>query len=135
MSTLIPVAARAWPPERFAPLPRILLAVSFGAFLTSFDAGAITAVLPLIQQEFGVAISSVQWVLVAELLVASGLLLVFGRLGDRFGPGAVYRVGFGIFLFGCLLCGLASSLAWLIAFRAFQGIGTAMLLANSPPVL
>jgi EmrB/QacA subfamily drug resistance transporter len=133
MPTLVPVSERS--PERGTPVWQLLLALSFGAFLTSLDAGAVNAVLPLIRQEFGATISSVQWVLAAELLVTSGLLLVFGRLGDRFGPGAVYRTGFGVFLCGCILCGLAPSLAWLIAFRSFQGIGTAMLLANSPAVL
>jgi EmrB/QacA subfamily drug resistance transporter len=128
MPTLVPAAERAAPRQ-------LLLALSFGAFLTSLDAGAVNTVLPLIRHEFGVAISSVQWVLTAELLVTSGLLLVFGRLGDRFGAGRVYRTGFGVFLCGCMLCGLAPSLAWLIAFRSFQGIGTAMLLANSPAVL
>lgn len=133
MPILVPAAERRC--ERGTPRWQFLLALSFGAFLTSLDAGAVNAVLPLIRQEFGGAISRVQWVLAAELLVTSGLLLVFGRLGDRFGPGAVYRTGFGVFLCGCILCGLAPSLPLLIAFRSFQGIGTAMLLANSPAVL
>lgn len=121
--------------ERGVPLRRIVLAVSFSAFLTSFDVGAINAALPLIQRAFACGISDVKWVLAADLLVTSGLLLVFGRLGDRFGARAVYLTGFVVFLCGCVLCGIAPSLPWLIAFRAFQGIGTAMLLANSPSVL
>src|SRR5471030_12833 len=133
MHTLVLAAER----ERHREMPKwhLLLALSFGAFLTSLDAGAVNAVLPLIRLEFGVGTSSVQWVLAAELLVTSGLLLVFGRLGDRVGPAAVYRAGFGVFCCGCILCGLAPSLAWLIAFRSLQGVGTAMLLSNSPAVL
>jgi len=87
-----------------------VLAVSFGAFLTSFDAGAITAVLPLIGQAFGRGIAEVQWVLAADLLVASALLLVFGGLIDRFGPRRIYLAGFVVFLCGCILCGTARNL-------------------------
>jgi MFS family permease len=112
-----------------------VLAVSYGAFLTSLDAGAVNAVLPLIRLAFGGGIERVQWVLEAELLATSGLLLIFGRLGDRVGARAVYLAGFAVFLCGCVLCGAAPKLGWLVAFRVLQGIGTAMLLANSASVL
>ena len=114
---------------------RVVLAVSLGASLTSFDAGAINAVLPVIRQAFGRGISEVQWVLSIDLFVASGLLLICGRLGDRFGFRPVYLGGFAVFLCGCMLCASAPNLSLLIAFRALQGIGTAMLLASSPSVL
>lgn len=114
---------------------RVVLAVSLGASLTSFDAGAITAVLPLIRHAFGRGISEVQWVLSIDLFVASGLLLICGRLGDRFGFRPVYLAGFAVFLGGCMLCAIAPNLSLLIACRALQGIGTAMLLASSPSVL
>jgi len=114
---------------------RIVFGASVGAFLTSFDAGAINAVLPLIRQAFGRGIAEVQWVLAVDLLVASSLVLVCGRLGDRFGFRPVYLGGFAVFVGGCLLCAIAPTLSWLIAFRALQGIGTAMLLVSSPSVL
>jgi MFS family permease len=132
---LTPAAELATRPERCIPPWRAMLVVSFGAFLTSFDAGAITAVLPLIGRAFARGIGDVQWVLAADLLVASALLLVFGRLGDRFGSRPFYVAGFGIFFCGCIVWGMAQNLTALIAFRAFQGVGTAMLLANSPAVL
>jgi EmrB/QacA subfamily drug resistance transporter len=112
-----------------------LLTLGFGAFLTSFDAGAITAVLPLIRDAFGTSISSVRWVMTADLLIATGLLLTFGRVGDRIGHRPVFIRGCWIFLLGCVLCGSAQTLSLLIVFRAIQGVGSAMLLASSPAAL
>jgi EmrB/QacA subfamily drug resistance transporter len=114
---------------------RVLVAVTFGASLTSLDAGAVTAVLPFVRSAFHADIASVHWVLTAELLVTSGLLLILGRLGDHLGYRRLFLTGFVIFLAACTLCAAASTLTWLIAFRACQGIGSAMLLSNSPALL
>jgi MFS family permease len=135
VGAVIPIAESLSNPKRDIAARRIVLAVSLGAFLTSFDAGAVNAVLPSIRHAFGCGISGVQWVLTADLLVISGLLLVFGRLGDVRGPRAIYLIGFAVFLCGCALCAVCPSTGSLIACRAFQGIGSAMLLANSPSLL
>jgi EmrB/QacA subfamily drug resistance transporter len=117
------------------PVRRIALTVAAGAFLTAMDASAVNAVLTLIRDAFGTTIAHVQWVLIAHLLVTTGLLLIFGRLGDLIGHHTVYMAGRFIFFLGCLLCATAGNLLSLIAFRVIQGIGSAMLLANSAALL
>jgi EmrB/QacA subfamily drug resistance transporter len=120
-----------WPkPESY-----VALAAALGSFLTSLDASAVNAVLPLIREAFHTSIAMMQWVLLAELLVTSGLLLAFGRLGDLRGHKPIYRSGFWIFLFGSALCAAAPGMLSLIAFRIIQGVGSAMLLASSPALL
>jgi MFS family permease len=64
----------------------VVFALSFGAFLTSLDAGAVNAVLLLVRDALAASISSVEWVLAAEFLVTSELLLAFGRLSDCLSP-------------------------------------------------
>ena len=125
-----PPSPRLSGPERY-----LALTAALGSFLTSLDASATNAVLPLIRGTFHTTIPMVQWVLLAELLVTSGLLLGFGQLGDQLGHKRIYLAGFRVFLCGCALCAAAPGVAPLIAFRIIQGIGTAMLLASSPALL
>jgi EmrB/QacA subfamily drug resistance transporter len=84
---------------------------------------------------FGSDIATIQWVVTLYLLVVSGLLLSFGRLGDLRGHKAVYVTGFVVFVLGSALCGLAPTAGALIACRALQAVGAAMLFANSPAIL
>jgi MFS family permease len=114
---------------------RIVGTVAAGAFVTSFDSSAVAAALPLLREAFGVPICAIQWVVTAALAVTTGLLLVFGQLGDLAGHRRVYLCGFGAFVPGCVLCGASGSLRTLIAWRVFQGFGSAMLLASSPAIL
>jgi MFS family permease len=114
---------------------RVLVAVAFGASLTSLDAGAVTAVLPFVCIALHADVANIHWVLTSELLVTSGLLLILGRLGDYLGYRRLFLMGLVIFLAACTLCAVATTLTWLIAFRACQGIGSAMLLSNSPALL
>jgi EmrB/QacA subfamily drug resistance transporter len=83
----------------------------------------------------GSDIATIQWVVTLYLLVVSGLLLSFGRLGDLRGHKAVYVTGFVVFVLGSALCGLAATADALIACRALQAVGAAMLFANSPAIL
>jgi EmrB/QacA subfamily drug resistance transporter len=117
------------------PRPYLALAAALGSFLTSLDASAANAVLPLIRASFHTTIPMIEWVLLGELLVTSGLLLAFGRLGDQVGHKRIYLAGFSVFLFGCALCATAPGVTALIVFRIIQGIGSAMLLACSPALL
>jgi EmrB/QacA subfamily drug resistance transporter len=113
----------------------VLLSVGIGTFMTALDTSVVNTVLPVISKSLGAEISSVEWVVTIYLLILSGLLLSFGRLGDMRGHKTVYIFGFIVFLVSSMLCGLATNVRLLIIFRAFQALGAAMLSANSPAIL
>lgn len=113
----------------------ILVAIGIGTFMTALDGSVVNIILPVLRESFSSPISSIEWVVTIYLLVLSGLLLGFGRLGDLQGHKRIYLSGFGIFLLGSMICGLAPSLNTLIVFRAIQALGAAMLAANSPAIL
>lgn len=122
----------------------VLLAIGIGTFMSALDGSVVNALLPVIsrslspQDASGLAstqVAHIEWVVTIYLLVLSGLLLSFGRLGDLRGHKIVYNTGFVIFLVSSALCGLSPSVNALIAFRAIQAIGAAMLSANSPAIL
>lgn len=113
----------------------ILIAIGIGTFMTALDGSVVNIILPVLRETFSSSISSIEWVVTVYLLALSGLLLGFGRLGDLHGHKRIYLSGFGIFLLGSFICGLAPSLNVLIVFRAIQALGAAMLAANSPAIL
>ena len=113
----------------------VLAAIGVGTFMSALDGSVVNIILPVVRAGFQSDVSTVEWVVAIYLLVVSGLLLSFGRLGDLRGHKSVYLSGFGIFIAGSALCGLASSARMLVAFRVFQALGAAMLLSNSPAIL
>ncbi|OQA41996.1 MAG: Multidrug resistance protein stp [Chloroflexi bacterium ADurb.Bin325] len=113
----------------------ILAAVGTGTFMSALDSSVVNATLPVISEAFGNDIATIEWVVTTYLLVVSGLLLSFGRLGDLRGHKRVYVLGFGIFIIASLLCGLAPSAGALVAARAVQAVGGATLFANSAAIL
>jgi EmrB/QacA subfamily drug resistance transporter len=113
----------------------VLLAIGISTFMSALDGSVVNTVLPVISGYFNTGVSNIEWVVTVYLLVLSGLLLSFGRLGDLRGHKKVFISGFGIFIFSSALCGFAPSLTWLVLFRAVQALGAAMLSANSPAIL
>lgn len=113
----------------------VLLAIGISTFMSALDGSVVNTALPVISVFFNADVSSIEWVVTIYLLVLSGLLLSFGRLGDLRGHKTVFISGFGIFIISSALCGFAPSLVWLILFRAVQALGAAMLSANSPAIL
>jgi EmrB/QacA subfamily drug resistance transporter len=113
----------------------ILLAIGVGSFMSALDGSVANVVLPVVRRTFGSDVATIEWVVTIYLLVVSGLLLSLGRLGDLRGHKPVYISGFAVFVLGSALCGLARSTETLIAFRALQALGAAMLLANAPAIL
>lgn len=103
--------------------------------MSALDGSVVNAVLPLIRTAFGSTVAEIEWVVTVYLLVVSGLLLSFGRLGDIRGQKTVYMVGFAVFTLGSGLCALAPSAPALIGARGLQALGAAMLFANSPAIL
>ena len=75
------------------------------------------------------------WVIISFLLVITLLATQVGRLGDMFGRVRMYEAGFAVFVLGSLLCALAWDEASIIAFRVVQGVGGALIMANSGAVI
>jgi EmrB/QacA subfamily drug resistance transporter len=113
----------------------VLVAIGVGTFMSALDGSVVNTVLPIINRSLGSNIAAIEWVVTIYLLVLSGLLLSFGRLGDMQGHKTVYIGGFIVFLIGSVLCGLAPTVNALIVFRGLQALGAAMLQANSPAIL
>lgn len=109
--------------------------VCIGAFMGQLDASIVTLAFPTLRHVFGASLADVQWVGQAYLLVLIGLLTAVGRYADMVGRKLLYIYGFVIFIIGSALCGFAPSLAALIGFRVLQGIGAAMLQANSVAII
>lgn len=115
--------------ERPSAYRWIVITVAFGAFMSKLDSYIVNISLPTIATRFNVTTAEVSWVVLVYLLVSTSTLLLFGKLGDRFGLRRVFFLGYLLFTIGSLLCGVALSLEMLIASRFVQGIGCAMLIA------
>jgi len=116
--------------------PRWTLVACVLASSLSFVEGSVLSVaLPAIRASYGAGAQEVQWVVNAYLLPLSALLLLGGALGDHFGRRLLLVVGTSIFAVTSLICALAPSLPILLAARAAQGIGAALLLPNSLALL
>lgn len=113
----------------------VLIAVGVGTLMSALGASSLNAILPVINTSLNSDVTTIVWVVTAHQLVIVGLLLSFGRLGDLRGIRSVYLLGFIIYVFSSALCGLVSSVETLIAFRILQGLGAAMLFAQSPALL
>jgi len=109
----------------------VLAATILGSSLAFIDGTVVTVALPAIGKELGSARANLQWVVESYALFLSALLLVGGSLADHFGRRRVYAIGVGLFTVASIACGFASSMAWLIAARALQGVGAALLVPGS----
>jgi EmrB/QacA subfamily drug resistance transporter len=111
---------------------RWLIAVTVLASGMAFlDGTAVNVALPAIGRDLGAGLASLQWTLSAYTLTLAGLILLGGSLGDRYGRRRVFLVGVGWFASASLLCGLAQSPGQLVAARALQGVGGALLAPGS----
>jgi EmrB/QacA subfamily drug resistance transporter len=113
----------------------VLVAIGTGSFMSALDASVVNTILPVVRQAFDSQVAAIEWVVTVYLLVLSGLLLTFGRLGDLRGHKAVYVCGFSIFVVSSALCGAAWSTPALVVFRGLQAIGGAMLASNAPAIV
>ena len=106
-----------------------------GAFMGQLDASIVSLALPTLRNNFHASLAAVSWVGQAYLLVLVAMLPVVGRLADRVGRKLIYTYGFVIFALGSAACALAPDLGVLVACRAAQGVGAAMLQANSVAIV
>jgi len=106
-------------------------AVCLGAFMGQLDASIVTLAFPALQRGFGASLAQVQWVSLGYLVTVTALVVPVGRWSDRAGRKLVYLYGFAVFGGASAACGLAPTLAALVALRVAQAAGAAMLQANS----
>ncbi|WP_371481903.1 MFS transporter [Kitasatospora sp. NBC_00315] len=96
-------------------------------FIVGLDNTVVNIALPAIQQDLDAPASGLQWIIDSYTLVLAALLMLSGSVADRIGRRRVFQAGLLLFVLGSLLCSLAPSLEWLIAFRAVQAVGGSML--------
>jgi EmrB/QacA subfamily drug resistance transporter len=113
----------------------VLIAVGLSLFLGSVDGSIVNVALPTLMEDFQANFPAVQWVVLAYLLGLTVLMVSMGRLADMIGKKRVFATGIVLFLLGSALCGLATHIYWLIAFRFLQSIGAAMILALGTAIL
>ena len=113
----------------------VVAATVLGSGMAALDATVVGIALPAIGRDFHTGVTSVQWVVDAYTLTLAGLLLLGGTLGDSYGRRKVFAIGVVWFALASLLCGVAPSAAVLIAARALQGVGGALLTPGSLAIL
>ncbi len=113
----------------------VLAATVLGSALAFIDATIITIALPAIGAEFGASTADLQWTVNGYGLTLAAFLLLGGSLGDRFGRRRVFLVGVVWFAVASLGCALAPGVGWLVAARAVQGIGGALLTPGSLAII
>jgi EmrB/QacA subfamily drug resistance transporter len=96
-------------------------------FIVGLDNTIVNLALPAIRRDLGSSLSGLQWIIDAYTLVLASLLMLGGSLGDRIGRRRTFQTGLVLFGVGSLLCSIAPTTGWLIAFRALQAIGGSML--------
>jgi EmrB/QacA subfamily drug resistance transporter len=121
------MAARAPAEERRRWLA--LMVLCLGELMIVLDTTIVNVALPSIREDLGFSETALVWVVNAYLLTFGGFLLLGGRLGDLFGHRRVFLAGIVAFTAASLVCGLANSQALLIAARAVQGLGGAVVSA------
>jgi EmrB/QacA subfamily drug resistance transporter len=125
-------------PDRVLGLPYKYVALSVttvGALMFAIDSTIVILAFPPMMADLHASLVSLIWVLMAYSLTSTVALLTFGRLADMFGRVRMYNLGFVVFTVGSALCGLSVTDLQLIACRVIQGLGGAMLLANSMAII
>jgi EmrB/QacA subfamily drug resistance transporter len=118
-------------PCRPSSRPWVIAAASIGSGMAFLDSTVLNVSLPAVQADLGASAREAQWVYGAYALVLSALLLIGGSLGDRYGRRRVFVVGAAIFAFASAWCAFAPGSGQLIAARAVQGLGGALLVPES----
>ncbi|HTN99480.1 MAG TPA: DHA2 family efflux MFS transporter permease subunit [Microthrixaceae bacterium] len=113
----------------------VLLATILGSGIAALDATVVNVALPAIAKDFNSGVAGLQWVVTAYLLTLASLILLGGSLGDRYGRRKVFTIGVAWFTVASLLSGIAPNLELLIAARALQGIGGALLTPGSLAII
>ena len=108
-----------------------LAAAILGSCMAFIDGTVVNIAIPVLQRSMAATVSDTQWIIDAYLLVLSSLMLAGGSIGDHLGRRKVFAIGIAIFAVASALCGAAANPQQLIAARAFQGLGAALLVPGS----
>jgi EmrB/QacA subfamily drug resistance transporter len=122
--------------RRYIPGRRLtLLAVALATFMTYLDNNIINVAIPTIQRDLGLSQAGIEWVVSSYILLFAGLLLAGGRLADVFGRKRLFIIGLTIFTAASLVAGLSGQVDLLIASRALQGVGAALVTPTTLAIL
>lgn len=113
----------------------ILAATILASSMAFIDGTVVNVALPALQKNLQATAIGVQWVVEAYSLFLSALLLVGGSLGDRYGRRRVFLIGVSLFALASVWCGIAPTIGQLIAARAVQGVGGALLVPGSLAII
>jgi EmrB/QacA subfamily drug resistance transporter len=113
----------------------IIAATALGSAVAMLDGTVVGIALPTIGREFDTGLSALQWTVTAYTLTLSALILIGGSLGDHYGRRRIFVIGVLWFAVASLLCGIAPNAGVLVAARALQGVGGAMLTPGSLAII
>jgi EmrB/QacA subfamily drug resistance transporter len=113
----------------------VLGVTSLASFMMALDALVITTAFATIRADFGASVETLQWAVNAFNLTFAVLLLTGAALGDRFGRRRMFAAGIALFVLASAACALAGSAGWLIAARAGQGAGAALVMPLAMAIL
>ncbi len=113
----------------------VLLVVSLGFFMTLLDLTIVNIAIPDMITRLHASLDDILWVINAYALVLAVLVITAGRLGDLVGPRILFTAGITLFTAASVACGLSPSPGWLIAFRAAQGLGAALLMPQTLTII
>jgi EmrB/QacA subfamily drug resistance transporter len=105
----------------------VLAICCMSLLIISLDVTIVNVALPAMAEDLDAPVSGLQWIIDAYLLVLASLLVLAGSTADRIGRRRVFQAGLALFTIGSLLCSVAPTLEWLIAFRTIQAVGGSML--------
>jgi EmrB/QacA subfamily drug resistance transporter len=109
--------------------------IGTGVLMATLDASIVNISLPTMVEALHTRFATIQWVILSYVLVLTSMVLGIARLGDMYSKKKLYSVGLILFTGGSLLCGLSPGVAWLISFRALQGLGAVMMQALGAAII
>ncbi|TYK43371.1 MFS transporter [Actinomadura decatromicini] len=113
----------------------VLLATVLGSSVAMLDATVVNVALPRLARDLDADMAGLQWTVNAYTLTLAGFILLGGSLGDRFGRRRIFLVGVVWFAVASVLCGMAQNIEMLVASRALQGAGGALLTPGSLAII
>ncbi|GEO79007.1 MFS transporter [Companilactobacillus mindensis] len=116
-------------------LTMILIGIGIVTFMSTLDSSIVTVALPVLSKALKTNMSLINWVVTMYLIVMSSTLMIFGKLGDKYGKIKFFKWGTMIFLISSALCALSTSWLFLIISRSLQAIGAAMTMATSNGII